>query len=194
MAKKVEKTYTQAEVDELVRKALSQITINQEVKKVTLLFIGAIARGTTVALGRLGSINRAGGMITVPKDLFLSSLGLPVVDALLRKRELIVIDGLDDDERERYELDYKDGELLSQKVFFKLFDLPYDEIIKIFKELCDNHKEVVAKMYLTAYFETHDNRVNIETVEKLNELSKSSKKGGLFKPILDDYYGKKIAE
>ena len=60
------KTYSQHEVDEIIK--------NFKKDRVTLLFIGAISSGTTVALGKLGSFNRAGMMIEVSKELFLYSV------------------------------------------------------------------------------------------------------------------------
>lgn len=187
------KTYTQAEVNKLLAEARNNIVITQETQKVTLVYIGAIARGTVVALGRLGTISRAGIAIDVPKDAFLKSLGVPVVDALLRKRKLIVVNGLDNDERLRFGLLYEEGELLNTNTFFKILDLSQKEICELFKKLCKDHKEIVAKMYLEAYFEKHDNRVHIETVKELNDISKEFNKNGMFKLILQDY-GNKLAE
>ena len=44
-----------------------------------------------------------------------------------------------------------------------------------------------------AYFEKHDNRVNVETVKELNKLSKEIEENGLFAHILEDM-GKKLAQ
>lgn len=160
---------------------------------VTVLYIGNISSGTVVHLGGLGSINRAGMPLDIPKKDFIHGLGTPVVDALLRKRRLIVVDGLTDEERERFNLSYKEGELLSQKMYFNILKYSQEEICAIFKKLCPEHQVVVAKMFNTAYFENHDNRIHIETVKELNKLSKKHFKDGLFTLILADV-GNKFAD
>ena len=45
---------------------------------------------------------------------------------------------------------------------------------------------MVAKMFLSAYFEKGDNRITAEKVKSLNEISKENDKDGMFKPILED--------
>ncbi len=74
---------------------------------VVLLFLGGIMPGSTVALGELGSIYRDGGTLTVSKENFFSKLG-GTAEYLLRMRQLIVVSGLNDEERERYGVLYKD--------------------------------------------------------------------------------------
>ena len=164
-----------------------------KVERVTLIFLGAIANGTQVALGKLGTITKAGNTLTVPKDLFLQAMGTPVVDALLRNRSLIVVDGLTAEEMERYNLAYKEGELLSQEAFFKILDYPKDKVVSIFSLLCKEHKILLAKLYSTAYFERGDNRISVELIKELNKESKVIEKDGLFTRILEDM-GKKLVE
>jgi hypothetical protein len=200
--KKTEKTYTEKQVDELIKKAVKQAleenqaqTIVQVSKEeyVTVLLITAVADDTSVSIGEIGKINRAGNTLDIEKKTFLQCMGNPVVDTLLRKRKLIVVNGLTDEERERFGLLYEEGELLTQKAYFKLLDFTREEIVSIFEKLCEEHKRVVAKMYMTAYFDKNDNRVNLETVRDLNRLSKSVEKDGLFKTIIDDI-GAKLSD
>lgn len=200
--KKTEKTYTEKQVDELIKKAVKQAleenqaqTIVQVSKEeyVTVLLITAVADDTSVSVGEIGKINRAGNTLDIEKKTFLQCMGNPVVDTLLRKRKLIVVNGLTDEERERFGLLYEEGELLTQKAYFKLLDFTREEIVSIFEKLCEEHKRVVAKMYMTAYFDKNDNRVNLETVRDLNRLSKSVEKDGLFKTIIDDI-GAKLSD
>lgn len=160
---------------------------------VTIMYIGANASGTVVAMPKWGSITYAGGMIDVPKKEFMQGIGIPVNNALLRNRKIVVVNGLTKEEKVRFGVDYKEEELLSVDMFFSLLNYSKDEICKIFDRLCEEHKRTVAKLYLTAYFEQHDNRVNPETVKALNKLSKSVDKDGLFTLILEDY-GKKFAD
>lgn len=197
--KKEEKTFSKEEVDRMVKEAVANAmkqfsadSPNAPVFKVTpdeyvtVIFMGAIANGTSVALGKLGKINRAGIPQKFPKKDFLENMGIPVVDALLRKKELIVVNGLEEDERERFGLQYTEKELLSPNALFKLMDYGKDEITSIFRELCPAHQKIVSKMYLSEYFEKNNPTISTETVKELNEISKAIDKDGLFTPILED--------
>ena len=194
-----EKTFTSAEVEAMIQKALadyaSKTPVVQTAKEeyVTLCFIGAIAAGTVVSLGKLGQINSAGMPRDFVKKDFIDSLGIPVVDALLRSRELVVLDGLTDIERERFGVDYKEGETLTTQAFYSLLSYDKKKICEIYARLCDAHKKTVAKIYQTAYFENHDNRITPDTVKALNKLSKKVDQKGLFTSILE-YMGNKLKE
>lgn len=200
-----EKKFSMEDVNDIVAKAVAEALAKQSASQpqtvlqvakeeyVTIMYIGAIASDTVVAMPKWGSITYAGGVLDVPKKEFLQGIGVPVNNALLRNRKIIVVNGLTKEEKVRFGVDYKEEELLSADMFFSLLNYSKDDICKIFDRLCDEHKRTVAKLYLTAYFEQHDNRVNPETVKALNKLSKSVDKDGLFTPILEDY-GKKFAE
>lgn len=205
-AKKTEKSFSQSQVDEIVAQAVAKaleqqrksptvVNVTNTEEYVTVLFLGAIAEGTNVSLGSMGTINSDGSTIDIPKKEFMRGMGIPVVDSLLKERKLIVVNGLTDAERSRFGLVYKEGELLSQDAFFRLMDFDKEEIVSIYNALCDEHKKIVAKMYLTAYFEKHDNRVHLETLQELNKISKTipNEKDGLFKTIIDDI-GSRLSE
>lgn len=183
------------ELDEQLAKQNSQPQVIMQVKSdetVTLLFLGAIADGTVVDLGKLGQINRAGGTIDVPKTEFFQNLNY-TVERLLQKRKLIVVNGLTDNERERFGVAYKEGELLTQKTYYKILDLDIATLKAMYAKLCDEHKRIVATMFITAY-EKGDLRVNTDKVKALNKLSRKvtnpftgePEKDGLFTPILED--------
>lgn len=156
---------------------------------VTLLFIGAIAKDTVVSLGKIGQINRGGGTLDVPKKEFLQNIN-GAVERMLLNRKLIVVNGLTDEERERYGVKYTEGELLTQHTYYKLLDIDGDRLTALFAALCDSHKVTVAKMYANAYFELHDNRVNRDNVLALAKLAKGTAADGMFNAIIDDYAAK----
>ena len=160
---------------------------------VTVLFVGAIASGTAVSMPKWGQINYAGGMLDIPKKEFLQGIGAQVNSALLRERQIIVLSGLTDEERRRFGVDYKEGEYLTDKSLYELVGYSTEKVCDIFTKLCDEHKRIVAKIYLTAYFEKHDKRVHRDTIKALNRLSKEVDREGLFTPILEDM-GRKDAE
>ena len=187
---------TKSELDEIIRKAVENAAkpavqiIPQESVKV--MFLGGIAKGTSVRIGKLGNINRDGGILEIPKRDFLQGI-TETVDELLAERKLIVLEGLSDEERERYGVLYDEKELLTQKTFTKLLDYGEDEICGIFSNLCEQHKSLVAKMFMTAWSERNDSRVTIPKCRALNKISKLTDKEGLFTHILQDM-GNKISE
>lgn len=191
------RVYTEAEVKAIAAQAAKEAVENYQKEHqfgtavynkeeyVTLLYIGAIADGTVVSLGKLGQINKAGATRDIPKKEFLQGMTYSI-EKMLEDHSLIVVNGLSDEERERYGLDYKDGELLTQEAFYKLLNYSDTEITEIFCKLCEDHRRLVAKMFLSAYFEKGDNRITAEKVKSLNEISKENDKDGMFKPILED--------
>lgn len=199
------KKFSQDEVNDIVAKAVAEAlaavkasqpqTIVQVAKDeyVTILFIGAIAEGTTVSMPKWGQITYAGGMLDIPKKEFLQGIGIPLNNALLKERQVIVLSGLTDEERRRFSVVYKEGEYLTTTALFELIGYDTEKVCDIYTKLCAEHKRIVAKIFLDAYFEKGDNRINRETVKALNSLSKAVDKGGLFTPILEDM-GAKDAE
>ncbi len=198
------KRYTADELKEAVQKAVAEALEKQSAQPqtvvqvaqdeyVTILYIGAIAQGTVVALPKWGQITYAGGMLDISKKDFLQGIGIQVNNALLKNRKILVISGLTDAERKRFGLEYKEGEYLTAEALASILGYEKDQVCEIFTKLCDEHKRTVAKIYLSAYFDNGDNRINRETIKALNKISKTIEKDGLFTPILEDM-GRKDAE
>lgn len=201
--RKDEAKFTQEEVNEMIRQALadfaktqanSQSPIIQVAKaeeSVTLMFTDTIAKGSVVALGNLGQINSSFGTIDIPKKDFKQGKN-SLVDKLLEKRKLVVLNGLTDEEAQRYGVEYKDGELLSQTDYYKLLDFPTPEIVRLFSKLCETHQRVVATTFITAY-QRGDKRVTQEKVKAINDVSKIIDSDGMLTPILKDM-GTKLSQ
>lgn len=198
------KRYTADELKEAVQKAVAEALEKQSAQPqtvvqvaqdeyVTILYIGAIAQGTVVALPKWGQITYAGGMLDISKKDFLQGIGIQVNNALLKNRKILVISGLTDAERKRFGLEYKEGEYLTAEALASILGYEKDQVCEIFTKLCDEHKRTVAKIYLSAYFDNGDNRIDRETIKALNKISKTIEKDGLFTPILEDM-GRKDAE
>lgn len=156
----------------------------QKEEMVTLLYMGAVAEGSMVTLWEGFEIQGRGGTRDIPKKEFLQHLSQGVIKRL-KDRRLIVVDGLSDDERERYGVKYTDNELASVDIYYKLLSYDEDKIISIFKNVCDSHKTIIASLFKTAYM-AHDNRINQPLIEKLNKASKSVDAKGMFSDILKD--------
>ena len=192
-AKKAEDTYTKKEVDAIVAKAVqeavSQIkpTITQNViqadEPVSLLFLGCIAKGTSIRLGKLGAITREGVVYEFPKKEFTQNFNSTIED-LIRERKLIIVDGLTDAEREQYDALYKEDEILTYPAYRNLLDYDVQKLTDIFEKLCPQHREIVSKMFYTAFAENGDNRVTLEKCRALNEICKSDNENNLFSNLI----------
>lgn len=171
--------YTEAEIQAIVAAAVKNALAEQKKADdpdgmVTLLFLGGIAPGTTVTLDGMGRIPRDGNTLTVTKRDFFQNLGAQT-DLLLRKRKLIVTDGLTDEERERYGVLYKDNELLSVAVYQKLPDYDTERLSGIYVKLCPEHRELVRRVLHTGAMDG-DWRVS---ADKLKAIIRIDRAGGL---------------
>lgn len=151
---------------------------------VELTFLASVSPNNVCSLGDYGSLNGVGGYIEIPRKEFGGKFMTPVVRSLLRDRSLIVCSGLSAEERKRYGVDYREGELLDMSAFDRLLDMPPAELTKLFAKLCPEHKEFAATRFITAY-EKGDNRVSREKIEPLNDISKEINPKGMFRPILE---------
>lgn len=177
--KPVKREYTEAEIQAIVAEAVKNALVEQKKADdpdgmVTLLFLGGIAPGTTVTLDGMGRIPRDGNTLTVTKRDFFQNLGAQT-DLLLRKRKLIVTDGLTDEERERYGVLYKDNELLSAAVYQKLPDYDTERLSGIYEKLCPEHRELVRRVLHTGAMDG-DWRVS---ADKLKAIIRIDRAGGL---------------
>lgn len=184
--------YTEEEINALVKNAVKEALAYQgksaealidASETVTLLFIGGIAPGTAVTLDGIGKIPRDGNIMTVSKRDFLMNLG-NTTDLLMRKRKLIVLEGLTDEERVRYGVKYEDGELMTQETYQKLLDLDAKKLAAIFSGLCEEHKMIVRRVFRTAGI-AGDGRVS---PEKLKVMIKLDRAAGIKESPLTEIY------
>ena len=117
-----------------------------------------------------GQIVGKTGSFYVPKN-DLSRVLTDLTRVFLKKRWLIVVSGLNEEEREALGCDYCEGELLDKKAFAKMVEIG-DEMLDIYPRLCAGHKKMVAARYAEAFGENSP-YVTRERVVKLNEMSKS---------------------
>lgn len=176
-------TISRGELDALIASAVASAMANSAPQivqvaptenPVVLLFLGGIMTGSTVTLGELGNIYRDGGTLTVSKENFFSKLN-GTAEFMLRTRQLIVVSGLTDEERERYGVLYNEKELLNEKTYGRLLTYSPEELKTIYAALCSEHKAIAAKAFRTA-IDNQDSRV---TEEKLKMLAKADKEAGI---------------
>lgn len=145
-----------------------------ETERVHFLFEAEVADDNVFSIGdngMYGRITGKTGSFYIPKS-DLSRVNDGLFRQLLDKRWIIAVSGLTDDEREALGLDYKEGEYLDKRAFAKMVDLG-EEILDIYPNLCEGHREIVAKRYYEAYKAGNPN-VTREIVTKLNALSKEA--------------------
>lgn len=175
----------QAEIESMKQNG-GKVVMAKPEETVELTYISAVSPNNVLSLGDYGVLNGVGGYIEVPRKEFGGKFLTPEVRGLLNARRLIVLNGLTEDERKRYSVDYKEGELLDMQMFDRLLDMPLDRLKEIFTKLCPEHRQVVATRFISAY-QKGDNRISREKVEPLNDLSKVPGKAedkGMFYPIL----------
>lgn len=189
------KVYTEAELQEAISKAVSEAirgknNLSSQEDMIEIMFIGGIAKGTTVSLGGMGKIVKDCGTITIPKREFLNSMTAGI-EKMLASRKLVVLSGMSEEERERYGVLYHDNDILTEQQFYKLLDYDVAEICSIFEKLCDTHKRIVSKVFYSAFAEG-DKRINPEKIKALNAISEKTTSPGLFSAMLDDMRATKM--
>jgi len=133
--------------------------------------------------GLYGRIIGRTGEFFVPKN-DVSRILDNITRMCLDRRWLIVVDGLNEEEREALGVNYSEGELLDRKAFAKMIELG-DKILEIFPALCEGHKEMVAKRFYEAWMEKNP-YVRREIVTELNRMAKEAgMKENAFSAIID---------
>lgn len=147
-----------------------QIVVTQDnSERVWFRWMADISDDNTVYIGENGQFGRIvgkTGTTYVPKNE-LSRVLDSAVRYYLEHRWLIVISGLNEEEREALGVNYKPGELLDENAFRKLAELG-DELTEIYPALCDSHKEMVASFLHEAY--ENGKRLDRNLIVELNNL------------------------
>ena len=174
------------------------VQVMADTEKVALRWQAEVAEENVLALGPngvYGTITGQTGYASVPKAEWSKFLD-ESMKAFIRKRMLIVLSGLDDDERETYGCKYREGELLDEKAFQKMLDMG-DEMIAVFPKLCHEHKEMVARRFVSGYAENHPSAHDRKLVVALNELSKQDPlfpRKGAFYAIIEQMNERDLGE
>lgn len=174
------------------------VKVMADTEKVALRWQAEVAEENVLALGpngMYGTITGQTGYASVPKSEWSKFLD-ESMKGFIKKRMLIVLSGLDEDERVTYGCAYREGELLDEKAFQKLLDMG-EEMIAVFPKLCHEHKEMVARRFVSGYAENHPSAHNRKLVVALNELSKQDPlfhRKGAFYSIIEMMNEKDLGE
>lgn len=183
-----EPTFTKSQVEEMIAAAIKQatqgISVAKEDEMVTMLYLAEVSKDDTLVLPGFGTL-RPHSYLQVTKKEFGSKFMTALARKMIDRRYLLVISGLTDEERERWNCLYRPGEIMSESVFDKMLALPTKEICDIFRNLCPEHRQFIVTRFITAT-ERKDNRVSLDKALALNEISKADGEE-LFRPIIEAY-------
>ena len=153
---------------------------------VKLIYLDSCIENNQIPIGGGRVITGSGRRFSVKLSDFEGVFLTPLVTLLLKKRKFIVLDGLNEEQRQQYGVDYKPGEILKNEGTFDWFlSGPVAQVKAAFADLCKEHRELVARRFMLA-FENGDNRLTRDRIEALNEVSKRDFEDGkgAFTPIL----------
>lgn len=183
-----EKTFSESETKAMIAKAVAEALAEQKAaaetpvqtvvippqkeEKVHFLWQAEVAEDNQLTIGGANSgyapiIGRYGEFI-IPKSE-LSRVMNGQFREWLKRRWIVVVDGMTDEERDIYGVAYKEGELLDKMAFAKMVELE-DKILEIYPKLCPAHREMVAKRYFEAYQDKNPH-VQRDVVKALNDMS-----------------------
>ena len=177
------------EAEEVKTEPKQQINmiVEQKAPPVKIIYIDSVIANNEIMIGGGRKITGSGRVFSVPMEHFEGEFMTPTVMELIDERKLIVLDGLTKEQRQQYNCDYKEGEVVREEgIFDSLIDMDTDKAEVIFGNLCAEHQKLVATRFMSAYFERHDNRITRDKVEALNRISKRHEPDGLFTPIVKE--------
>lgn len=193
-----EKTYSQAETEAMIQAAVEAALKKQAAEMqptrifttstdelVTVMFMAEVSPEDVLVIPGYGSL-RPNSSLDIPKKEFGGQFMSNLVRKLIDKRYLIVANGLNEDERIRYNCNYKEGEVLDERTFDRLLDYDTERLCEIFKKLCVEHKRFVCRRIITAH-EKKDNRISLSKVKAINDISKEFDPEGMLKPVMEAY-------
>ena len=148
-----------------------QVIVTQaDAERVHFLWMDNVSDDNIMDFGQGGMYGRIVGKtgnFFVPKNE-LSRILDSANRYFIEHRNLIIISGLTDEEREMMGVNYNEGELLDVKTFTKIAELPKDKLIDVYTDLCEEHKAMLAERLHEAY--ESKRHVDRDTVLALNKI------------------------
>ena len=181
--------YSEADVQAMIAKAVADALAAQKAQQqevhtpsndglVTLRFYDEINDANVIYLGENGKYGQIIGKRwtgQIPKMAFIGDFRTPHIQKLLEDRNMIVIDGLTDEERKLYGVDYVKGEFLDEKMYSAMLRMPEDDLVATYTGLCPEWKRMVAVRFAEAY-EAGKLRVTRDALLALNRESRKANK------------------
>lgn len=185
-----ERTYTESEVQAIIAQLLAKQKPEDE--NVSLYFLSVCAVNNEAELPGYGVI-RPGQYLEIPKKEFFGKFMSPQVRKFIEKRRLLVLDGLSEQERRRYNCDYKRGEVLTEHALETILDMPLSGLTELFRALGRDHKIFVARYINSIVDEAQrkcvriDNRISLELLRSLNSAAMADFPDGIFKQTIEAF-------
>ena len=178
--------FTEAQVQDMIAKAVAEAMAKQQTEAktsphegmVTLRFFDEVNDANVIYLGENGKYGQIVGkrwMGQIPKLAFIGDLRTPLIQKLLEDRNLIVMDGLTDDERRLYNVTYHDGEFVDEKLYERMIHMPEADLLEIYRNMCPEWRRMVAVRFAEAYA-NGKLRVTRDALLALNRESKRDNK------------------
>lgn len=178
--------YSEADVKAMIAKAVADALASQKPEKaasqndglVTLRFYDEINDANVIYLGENGKYGQIIGKRwtgQIPKMAFIGDFRTPHIQKLLEDRNMIVLDGLTDEERKLYGVEYVDGEFLDEKMYNAMLRMPEEDLVATYTGLCPEWKRMVAVRFAEAY-EMGKLRVTRDALLALNRESRKANK------------------
>lgn len=174
-------TYTEDQVQDLIAKAVAQAMAQNAQpaaatapQMVTLRFVAEVNDRNEIPLGKDGKYGQIIGkrwMGQIDKMAFKGDFRTPLVQALLKKRNLIVMDGLTDEERRIYGVQYADGEVIDEKLYDRMTRMKEEDLLPIYEGLCPEWRRMLAVKFADAY-EKGELKVTRDALLSLNKISR----------------------
>ena len=175
--------FTQSQVDEMIAQAVAKAMEQQKKQQaavpsasdmVTMRFMAEVNDRNVVYLGKDGKYGQIIGkrwMGQIPKMAFIGDFRTPLIQQLLKTRNLIVMDGLTDDERKLYGVMYASGEVIDDKLYDRLVRMEEKDLVPIYRGLCAEWRRMLAVKFADA-FDRGELKVSRGTLLELNRISK----------------------
>ena len=155
---------------------------------VKIIYLDSVIPNNQIPIGKGKMITGSGRIFSVSLGEFEGEFMTPLTMRLIDERKFIVLDGLTDEQREQYNCLYKPEEVIRKEgVFDHLISCSTEEAVRIFRNLCKEHREMVGTRFYEAW-EQGDNRITRDKVEALNAISKGDYADGtgVFTAIVKD--------
>ena len=179
-------TFTQEQVQAMIDAALKKYADEHKAEPVLEQTAGQAGDGVVTIIwqaevndanelligpnGKYGVITGKHAVIPIQHRDFVSDFRTTTMQYYLKTRNLIVVDGLTDDERKVYGLEYRQGEYLEPAVYERLIEMG-DKVLEIFPKLHPTWREMVATKFTDAY-ENHILKCSREALIEMNKISK----------------------
>lgn len=120
--------------------------------KVKILYIDSVISNNQVPIGTGRYITGSGRIFTKTLTEFEGEFMTPLTMSLIDQRKFIILSGLNEEQKQQYNCDYSEGEVIkTEGTFDYLLRCDTEKAVEIFEALCKEHRELVGRRFIQAY-------------------------------------------